>query len=283
MEIDFLKMHGCGDDAIVVDGSRLSDEVTESLPRIAPRMLDRRFGVGGTALVVLGAAEGSVLPVRCFDGEGDEAGISCNVARCAARYASDSGAVTSGDFSLGVTGRQLPMQIIDSINVRADMGVPFSGEKTAEIRESVRESFTRSILVEGRSVSYTPISLGRPYAMLFVPDFSFPVRRTARKIAEEPEFPDGTGIGFIQVFSREEMRLRAWEAEGEGPGDECACGAAALVAAVVNGFTDREVFLHIRGGEVFLQWEETDNHIRLTGPAAYVFTGTYDVPEILKE
>jgi diaminopimelate epimerase len=283
MEIDFLKMHGCGEDAIIVDGSRITDEARESLPRIAERILDRRFGVGGTALAVLGTAEGSVLPVRCFDSEGDEAGISCNVARCVARYASDSGAVSTGDFSLDVLGRKLPMEIIDSAHVRSDMGVPFSGEKTAEIRESVKESFTRSILVEGRSVSYTPISLGHPYAMLFVPDFSFPVRRTARKIAEEPEFPDGTGIGFVQVFSREEMRLRAWEADGEGPGDECACGAAALVAAVVNGFTDREVFLHLRGGDVYLQWDESDNHIRLTGPAVYVFTGTYDVPESVKE
>jgi diaminopimelate epimerase len=156
------------------------------------------------------------------------------------------------------------------------MGTPFSGEKTAEIRESLRESFTRSILVKGRSVTYTPISLGRSYAMIFVPDFSFPLRRTAREIASEHDFPEGTGIGFAQVCSREELRLRSWEAPGEGPADEGACASAALVAAVVNGFTDREVFVHLPGGNTFLQWEESDNHIWLTGPAAYVFTGTFD-------
>ncbi|HEY9594129.1 MAG TPA: hypothetical protein VHE79_06615, partial [Spirochaetia bacterium] len=180
-------------------------------------------------------------------------------------------------------GRHYPMQIIDSANVRVDMGIPYSVEQTAEIRESDRESFNRSIHVEGRSVAYTPVSLGRPYAMLFVPDFDFPMKRTARTIAAQEDFPDQTGIGFVQVVSREQMRLRVWEAEGEGQGDICACAAAALVAAVVNGFTERDVFLRIRGGEVFLQWEESDNHIRLTGPAAYVFTGTYDAPEPAKE
>jgi diaminopimelate epimerase len=175
------------------------------------------------------------------------------------------------------------MQIIDSANVRVDMGVPLSRETAEEIKESNRDSFTRSILVEGRTVTYTPVSLGRPYAMLFVPDFSFPVRKTARAIAKQPDFPEGTGIGFVQVISREEMRMRVWEADTDSPADDCGCAAAALVAAVVNGFADREVFVHLKGGDVFLQWEETDNHIWLTGPSQYVFTGTYDFPEGAKE
>ena len=283
MEIDFLKMQGCGDDVVVLDALRIPTRAAAHLPQLARQILHRRSGVGGTALLVLQKSEDNVLPVRSFDAEGDEEGISCNAARCAARYASDSGAVSTGDFHLGSSGARLRVQIIDSANVRVDMGMPFSGEKTAEIRESLRESFTRTLLVEGRTVTYTPISLGRPYAMMFVPDFSFPVRKTARTIAAQPDFPDGTGIGFVQVVSREQMRLRMWEAEGETPGDVCACAAAALVAAVVNGFADRELFVHLEAGEVFLQWEEADNHIWLTGPAGYVFTGTYDFTGRKKE
>jgi diaminopimelate epimerase len=79
------------------------------------------------------------------------------------------------------------------------------------------------------------------------------------------------------------MRLRVWEGDEVFAGDPCTCAASALVAAVVNGFTDREVFVHLKGGDVFLQWEETDAHIWLTGPAAYVFTGTYDFAEGKKE
>ncbi len=77
--------------------------------------------------------------------------------------------------------------------------------------------------------------------------------------------------------------MKIWEGSAEIPGDECACAAAGLVAAVVSGFTDREVFVHVRGGDIFLQWEERDNHIWLTGPARYVFTGTYDFLDDLKE
>ncbi len=276
MEIDFLKMQGCGDDVIVVDGARIPPEAQPSLPSLARRILNRGIGVGGNRLLVLQGGREAALAVQCFDPDGDDAALPGHAARCAARYASDSGAVSRNDFLIESAGRQMGAQIIDSANVRIDIGVPFSSDTVAEIRESPRDSFTRSLLVEGRSIIYTPISLGQPYAMLFVPDFSFPLRRTARAIAAQPDFPEGTGIGFVQVYSREEMRLRMWEPEQGSPGDECGGAAAALVAAVVNGFADREPFLHLRGGDVLLQWQESDNHIWLTGPAGYVFTGTYD-------
>jgi len=283
MEIDFLKMQACGDDVVVLNDSQVPGEARTCLPLLARRILDRGFGVGGNSLIILSTAAETGLPLQCFDPDGDQSPLGGHAARCAARYASDSGAASSSDFYMVSAAARQQAQIIDSANVRLDMGMPFTGEKTMEIKESLSETFTRTILVEGRSLSYTPISLGRPYAMLFVPELSFPLRKTARTIAAQPDFPDGTGIGFVQVYSREEMRLRAWEAEGEGAGDECACAASALVAAVVNGFTDREVFVHLKGGDVFLQWEEADNRIWLTGPAAYVFTGTYDFSGAKKE
>jgi diaminopimelate epimerase len=279
MEIEFLKMQGCGDDSVIADAARIPLEAHSRFPLLARRILDRGFGVGGNALVVLARSDDADLSVRCFDPDGDETAIPCNAARCAARYAADSGAVTSGDFSIGSMDKRLRAQIIDSANVRVDLGVPVSRETQAEMKESARDVFTRRILVEGRSVSYTPISLGRSYAMLFVPDFSFAVRKTARTIASQPDFPAGTGIGFVQVISREEMKLKVWEDAEDDPGDECACAAAAVVAAVVSGFTDREVFVHLRDGDIFLQWEEADNHIWVTGPTAYVFTGTFDFNE----
>ena len=276
MEIDFLKMQGCGDDVVLLDGARIPPKTPEHLPSLAQRILNRSTGVGGNSLVVLGTSTGSVLPVRCLDADGDDFPISCNAARCAARYATDSGTVSTNDFAIECGARGMRAQIIDSAHVRIDMGSPFSGEKTEEIRESLRESFSRAILVSGRSVTYTPISLGRSYAMIFVPSFAFPLRRTAREIAAQPDFPEGTGIGFVQVNSREELKVRIWDAPGEPESDECACASAALVAAVVNGFADRDLFVHLPGGTIFLQWEETDNHIWVTGPAVYVFTGTFD-------
>jgi diaminopimelate epimerase len=276
MEIEFLKMQGCGDDVVVVDGARIPAEVSKHLPSMAQGILDRSFGVGGNALIVLGTTAEGLLPVRCLDAQGDDFHITANAARCVARYATDSGAVSANEFFIECGGQKTRAQIIDSVNVRVDLGMPLSGEKAAEIRESLRESFTRAILVEGRSITYTPISLGRSYAMIFVPDFSFPFRKTARELAAQADFPEGTGIGFVQVVSREELRLRTWEAPGEPPTDESACAAAALVAAVVNGFADRELFARLKGGALFLQWEESDNRLWVTGAGSYVFTGTWD-------
>jgi diaminopimelate epimerase len=274
MEIEFLKMRGCADDVIVVEQARLRPGADALLPGIARAMLDRRRGVGGTAVLVLGATEDTVT-VRCLDPDGDDAAPGGNAVRCAARYASDAGRVSVSAFTLAGHGRTQRVQIIDSINVRVDMGPPFDSGTTRQISEAAPGSFTREITVEGRRLTYTPIALATPYAVFLVPDFSFPLKGTARAIAGAPEFPSGTGIGFLQVVSREEIRLRSWGEET----DDCDCASAALVASVVNGFTDREVFVRMTGGDLFLQWDEADNRIWLTGPAAYVFTGTYDHAE----
>jgi len=273
MEIEFLKMQGCGEDVIVVESSRLPSGVVPLLPEVARAMLRRSTGVGGSALLVLEAGE-KELPVRCLDPDGDEAAAGCNGLRCAARYASDSGRVPSSSFSIRTGERQTAVQIIDSANVRVDMGQPFDKNARRQILESTPDAFTRAVEVNGRELTYTPISLAEPYAVFFVPDFSFPLRRTARAIAEAPDFPAAGGIGFAQVVSREEIRLRSW---GQG-GDPCGCAAAALVAAVVNGFTDREAFVRMEGGDLYAQWDEPEGRLWLTGPAAYVFTGTYDHP-----
>ncbi len=281
MEIEFLKMQGCGDDSIILRASQLPPGADSLLPDLAPLILDRSFGVGGNALLLMGQSEDGALPVRGFDQQGDEPPLSCHAVRCLARYATDSGAASGDAFVIHTPEGRIHVQIIDSSNVRVDMGMPMSSETQAEIRESPDGSFTRSLLVDGRSLSYTPISLGRSYAMFFVPSLAFPLNKTARRISEQPDFPAGTGITFIKVYSRDEVRLRVWEGGEES--DECACAAAALVASVVNGFTDREVFIHLKGGDVFLQWEESDNHLWLTGPAGYVFTGTYDYEPLEKE
>jgi len=126
MEIEFLKMQGCGDDVLIVNAARLPLEAHAHFPLLARSSLDRSFGVGGNALVLLGTSDDADLSVRSFDPEGNETGISCNATRCAARYASDSGAVKTNDFMIGSPAGRLRVQIIDSANVRVDMGLPFS-------------------------------------------------------------------------------------------------------------------------------------------------------------
>jgi diaminopimelate epimerase len=296
MEIEFLKMQGCGDDTLVLDCFKQERPKDEHLPRMARKMLDRRLGIGADSLLLLSQGLRSRLSARSFSQGGEEILLSHNALRCAARYASDSGIVSERKFPVETRSGETVVEIIDSINVRLDMGAPLSRERASEIFEKPLESYTRTIAVNGRPFTYTPVSLMASFGVTFVPAFDFSLPARGREIAGHPEFPQQTGIGFVQVFSREELRLRVWEAgeitdsEGDASGRgsagaprrksaesiaSCPAAAAAVVASVVNGFTDREVFVHLAGGDVFVQWDEKNNRLYLTGPTTYVFRGTF--------
>jgi diaminopimelate epimerase len=277
VQLDFLKMQGCGEDVIVVDCFKQPLAVQADLGALARLALDRSLGIGGEALLLLGPGGEQRLSLRAFGPDGVEARPSGNAVRCAGRYACDSGLVSATAFAVETDGGAVRVQVVDSVNVRIDLGTPVAADTLAQIRESPASSFTRTIALEGRELAYVPVSVGEPFAVFFVPSFSFPVLTTARRIARHPGFPAATGIAFARVRDRESLKLRTWEAGRLTP--SCAGAAAAVVAAVVSGFTDREVFVRMRCGDLFLEWMETDNRMRLTGPAAYVFTGSFPFEE----
>jgi diaminopimelate epimerase len=287
MELDFLKMQGSGEDLVVLDRVPREDDEPPAdpvdLPRLASRILARTTGVGASALAVLTRGTHERLAAAGWSAAGEPCVLSSSALRCVARYASDAGLVSAGDFRIETGDRSVRATVIDSLNVRVEMGMPFGPEQAAAIREKPASSFSRGIVVGERTVSYTPVSLGTPWAVVFVTDFSFPVAGTARRIAAHPDFAEGVGIGFVQVRDRETLRVRAWRPRSRGsaappPGD-ADFAAAAIVAAVVHGFADREAFARLPEGAVYLQWDEADNRVYLTGPAVYVFTGTYDFDE----
>jgi diaminopimelate epimerase len=277
VEIHFLKMEGSGEDTVLVDGFKHPEVQAELLPLLARRMLDRVKGVGAASILLLGPGEKARLAVRSFRPDGSEGAATPDALRCAARYASDSGTVAEERFTIESPAGGARVQVIDSLNIRVDLGAPAARPDSAEIREEPLSSFTKAIVIDGRSVTYTPVSLGAPFGIVFVPAFDLPFPRTCRAMARHPGFPAGTGIAFCQVNSREAVRLRVWQ-QGEVSSGSAAA-AAAVVAGVVNGICDREVFVRLAGGEVYVQWEERDNHVYLTGPAGYVFTGIYDFAE----
>jgi len=278
VEIEFLKMHGCGDDVVVVDCFRQPLAVQADLARLARRCLDRGTGVGGSALVLIGPGTGAGrLSVRAFPPDGAEHAPSGHALRCAARYATDAGLVSSTEFALETLRGGVLAQAIDSRNIRLDLGPPVGPQTAAEIRESPASAFTVSLEVDGRLLSYTPVSVGTPFGIFFVPGFDSSMERAARRIARTPGYPTDTGVAFAQVVDRETLGLRAWDRGRRVP--SCSCAAAAVVAAVVNGFCDREVFVRLPGGDLYLEWREETNRLHLTGPALYSFTGTFPFEE----
>jgi diaminopimelate epimerase len=278
VEIEFLKMNGCGEDVVLVDCFRHPFAVQADLPRLARRCLDRGTGVGGTALVLVGPGSGDGrVSARAFQPDGDEDDPSGHALRCVARYATDAGLVSSTEFVAETRRGDVRAQAIDSRNIRLDLGSPVSPEAAAEIRESPEAAFTVSLEVDGRLLSYTPVSVGNPFGVFFVPEFDSATERAARRIGRHPGFPAGAGVALVRVIDRETLALRAWDRGRRAP--SCSCAAAAVVAAVVNGFCDREVFVRLPGGDLYLEWREDTNRLHLTGPALYAFTGTYPFEE----
>jgi diaminopimelate epimerase len=278
VEIEFLKMHGCGEDVVLVDCVRQPLAVQADLPRLAGRCLDRGSGVGGSALLLAGpgSADGR-LSARAFEPDGAEADPSGHALRCVARYATDAGLVSSTTFLVETRRGDVRAEAIDSRNIRLDLGAPVSPEAAAEIRESPAGVFTAAVEVDGRLLTYTPVSVGTAYGVFFVPGFDATSARTGRRVAKHPGFPHGAGVAFVQVIDRETLALRAWDRGRTVPSSGCA--AAAVVAAVVNGFCDREVFVRLAAGDLYLEWREDTNRLLLTGPALYAFTGTFPFEE----
>jgi diaminopimelate epimerase len=278
VEIEFLKMNGCGDDVVVVDCFRQPLAVQADLALLSRRCLHRGTGVGGNALLLVGpGSAGGSLSARAFQPDGAESDPSGHALRCAARYATDAGLVSSTEFAIETRRGDVRAQAIDSRNIRLDLGIPVSPEAAAEIHESPAAAFTVSLEVGGRLLSYMPVSVGTPFGIFFVPGFDSSTERAARRIARHAGFPAGTGVAFAQVIDRETLGLRAWDRARRVP--SCSCAAAAVVAAVVNGFCDREVFVRLPGCDLFLEWREETNRLHLTGPALYAFTGTYPFEE----
>ena len=275
MEIGFLKMHGLGNDYVFIDCFKHPIPEEQHLFNLAKKISHRNFGVGGDGLVLILPGAEHNIRMRMFNADGSEAEMCGNAIRCIGRYAFDSGIATAKQFPVETMLRTIELTIIDSRHCKVDMGPPYTDDNRSEIRDDPKTQYDRSVIVDGHEYTYIPVSMGNPHAVLFVPDYRFDLHDLGRKIEHHSNFPNRTNVEFVQVFNREEIKMRVWE---RGSGETLACGtgaSAAMVASFINGFTDREVLVHLKGGDLFVEWSKKNNRVFMTGPADYVFTGTY--------
>ena len=281
MQIPFVKMHGIGNDYVYLDQvprsgganggtARLPEAV---LPELAQRMADRHFGVGGDGLVLIVPGDTQPLRMRMFNADGSEAEMCGNAIRCVARYACDNGLADGSRFIIQTMRRDIAVEMLADGRVRADMGAPYTFDHAAELNAEPLAPETLSI--DGGDYAFTPVSMGNPHAVVFVNDLEFDLPALGRKFEHHPRFPERTNTEFVVPVSRDRLRMRVWE---RGSGETLACGTgacAAAVAAVVTGRGDRRVTLHLLGGDLEIHWSPDDNHVYMTGPAEYAFSGTY--------
>jgi diaminopimelate epimerase len=272
----FTKMHGLGNDFVVVDGFA---EQVEHAEQLTVDICNRRTGVGADGLIVIMPSDKAEFKMHYINADGSLAEMCGNGIRCLSKYVYEHGLTTNTDFlveTLGGVNRQI-LTVKDGrvIEVSVDMGrprflrseIPMVGEDTEVIDEPLD--------VQDETYRITALSTTNPHAVIFVDDVeAAPLTDVGPLIEHHPAFPQRTNVEFVQIIDRNNIRMRIWE---RGCGETLASGSgssASAVASIVNGFTARDVTVHVRLGRLRISWPE-DGTITMTGPATEVFTGEW--------
>lgn len=271
----FLKMHGAGNDYVYINGFK---ENIENPAELAIRVSNRNFGIGSDGLVLILPSETCDFRMRMFNADGSESEMCGNASRCVGKYVYDMGLTTKTAVTLetlaGVKHLNLNIENNEVTTVCVDMGEPILTPSLIPVLTEGEKAVQIPVEVNGEIFNATCVSMGNPHAVIFVSDVeNFDVHGIGRVIENHPLFPRRTNVEFIQVISPSQLKMRVWE---RGSGETLACGTgacASLVAAVLNGLSDRTATLQLLGGDLTIEWRESDNRIYMTGGAVKVFEG----------
>jgi diaminopimelate epimerase len=275
--MNFTKMHGLGNDFIVITGEA---KLPANAPELAIELCNRFFGIGADGLVYILPSEKADFMMRIMNSDGSEAEQCGNAIRCVAKYVYDHGMIQQTEISIETIGAgaqkvQLFLKDGKVDTVRVDMGQPIL--KGTQVPTTVDQDIVMDypIEVDGREFRFTAVSMGNPHCVIYVDDaVNMELQTWGPKLETHPMFPKKINVEFVTVKSRNYTDMRVWE-RGAGPTLACGTGACAtLVASVLNGFTDREATVSLKGGNLYIEWNEEDNHVYMTGPAQEVYKGT---------
>ncbi|MCM2999538.1 MULTISPECIES: diaminopimelate epimerase [Paenibacillus] len=275
--MEFTKMHGLGNDFIVIYGEKaLPDNAAE----LALKWCDRYFGIGADGLVYILPSEKADFRMRIINSDGSEAEQCGNAIRCVAKYVYDHGYVSSEQITIETLGAGVQPVTIHVDNglaatVTVDMGEPVLDGLSVPTTIDANPVVDAPIEADGRQFRFTAVSMGNPHCVIYVEDaVNFDLATWGPKLEVHPVFPKKVNVEFATVKDRGTVDMRVWE-RGAGPTLACGTGACAtLVSSVLNGLTDRSASIRLKGGDLFIEWSEKDNHVYMTGPAAVVYTGS---------
>ena len=283
MKLRFTKMHGAGNDFVVLDATRAPLALT---PAQVQRLGDRRFGVGADQILVVepSTTPGVDFRYRIYNNSGDEVEHCGNGARCFVRYVHERGLTDRRRIRVETVNNLLELQLRDDGRVTVDMNrpvfehaaVPFDARG---LRPRALGGFELWPLdLGGHTAEVAVLSMGNPHAVQRVDDVDIaPVATDGPRIESHPCFPRQVNAGFLQVLGRDHVRLRVYE---RGAGETLACGTgacAAVVAGIRLGWLDRRVEVDARGGRLLIEWPADDATVLMTGPAETVFEGEIEL------
>jgi diaminopimelate epimerase len=278
MKIRFTKMQALGNDYLYVDCFK--QQLAGVNPsHLAKEICDRHFGVGADGLILVSPGRTHRFRMIFYNPDGTEAEMCGNGVRCFARFIYDSGLSKAKRQKIETKAGIIRSEIIKvtqgDFMVRADIGKPILDRKKIPVKGRGRYCIGERLKLKGGSVKITSISLGNPHTVILVKEFSPRWREIGRMVENHPAFPRRTNVEFVKVLSPNRIRLKIWE---RGAGETLASGtgaSAATVAGVLAKKSNRRVTALFDRGNLLIEWSEEDDHLHMTGPATWVFSGVY--------
>ena len=277
VKVAFWKMHGLGNDYIVVD-NREGVLPEEKMSRIAERLCRRRYSIGADGLLLLCESDSADVKMRVFNADGGEAEMCGNGIRCLAKYCYEEKVthkeVMKIETLAGVKTAWLDIENERVQKVKVDMGKPSFRRKDIPML-GTGKCIDQELRLDGESFRVTCLSMGNPHCVLFVDNVDeFPVLEIGPKIERHPAFPNRTNTEFVQITKKNEVRVRVWE---RGCGETMACGTgacASVVAGNVLGLLDKRCVVHLLGGDLEIEYADV---VKMKGDAEKTFEGVVEM------
>ncbi|MDR2431312.1 MAG: diaminopimelate epimerase [Candidatus Margulisbacteria bacterium] len=271
--MNFVKLEGLGNDFILFDA--LKDDLSAvDLAKLAPKLCDRHFGIGADGLLIVKKSDKADFYMQVINADGSEPQMCGNGIRCFARYVYENYEKKSVISVETLAGIMLPVLDPQNNIIEVDMGEPVLEPAKIPVNFTGGRMLNNPVRVLDRTFEITAVSMGNPHGVIFVEDVSaVTVDLYGAELEKHALFPEKANIEFVQVLSKDKLRMRVWE---RGAGETLACGTgacASVAAGVLTGRAGREATVHLAGGDLTIDWDEDDNHISLAGPAFQVFKG----------
>lgn len=277
MVINFNKMHGLGNDFVVIDGINQSVSLTSEQIRF---IANRNFGIGCDQLLLVEKpiSANADFKYRIFNADGSEVAQCGNGARCFARFVSEHGLTDKHEITVDTNAGQLILHLTEHGQVTVNMGVPRHAPEQIPLAVQDERKLYSADTQAGGEIEFAAVSMGNPHAVLQVDDVATaPVASLGGELECHPLFPQRVNVGFMQVVSRHRIKLRVYE---RGAAETLACGSgacAAVVAGIELGLLDHLVFVELPGGELIIEWAGRGSPVFMTGPAVSVFEGQIEL------
>ncbi len=277
----FTKMQGAGNDYVYVNC--FEETLSQDIATLAREVSDRHKGIGSDGLILICPSEKADAQMRMFNADGSESEMCGNGVRCVAKYVYDHGIAQTETLKIetgaGILSLDLEVTGHKVSQVRVNMGKPILSSSDIPTLLPGDPPVNADLDVGGQTIQVTCVSMGNPHCVTFVEEITNQwVHVIGPQVEVHPMFPKRINAEFIEIISPEEMKMRVWE-RGSGETQACGTGAcASAVAGVLTGRTGRNVLIHLPGGDLRLEWSDSDE-VFMTGPAVEVYQGVWTGPK----